>query len=63
MESRHLVSVSRRVSRPIFASLGLEGSKVSGLVSKVSGLETLNITRNWYSKTSIIQRIFICISR
>jgi len=25
MESRHLVSVSKRVSNPIFASLGLEG--------------------------------------
>jgi len=30
------------------------------LVSKVSGLMTLNIIKKWLSKTSIIQRVFAC---
>jgi len=52
--------VSRRVSRPIFASLGLEGygsrsRRLQLSVLKVSGLETSNIANKWFSKISIIQ--------
>jgi len=54
MESRDLVSVSRLVLRPFL--------RVS--VSKVSGLETLNIAKNWFIKISIIKRFFVyCIFR
>ena len=55
MESQDLVSVSRRASRPVLQVLV---SNVSGLVSvsKVSGLETLNITNKWFITISIIQR-------
>jgi len=50
---------SRDELRPIFASLV---SNVSGLVSvsKVSGLETLNIAKKWFIKISVIQRFFVC---
>jgi len=51
MESRDLASVSRLVSRPIFASLVL--------VSKVSGFETLNIAKKCLIKISVIQRFFL----
>ena len=57
MESRHLVSVSRIVSRPIFASLGFEGCRSR---SQAYCLETLNIARIWLSKT-VIQRVFFSI--
>jgi len=51
MESRDFVLVSRLVSRPIFASLGLglESFKSRvGLVGFSSGLETLNIAKKWF---------------
>jgi len=51
MESRDLVSVSRAT----FASLGLEGFR-SRLGLEGYGLETLNISKKWFSKISIIQR-------
>ena len=46
MESRGLVSVSKRVSRPVFWSLGLEGLRsrlgLEGFRSRVLCLETLH---------------------
>jgi len=45
MESRDLISVSRR----IFASLGLEG------------LETLNIAKKWLIKNYMIQRFLLVV--
>jgi len=54
MESRDLVSVSRRVSRPIFASL---------VLTKVSRLETLNIAKKWFIKISKLQQfLFVVIN-
>jgi len=46
MESRDLVSVTRRVSRPIFVSLGLK---------------TLNIAKKWNKKISIIQQFLFVV--
>jgi len=63
VESRDLISVSRIVSRPNFASLGLEGFRsrlgLEGYRSRSQAhcLETWNITSIWLSKT-IIQRVF-----
>ena len=57
MESRDLVSISRFVSRPIFASLGLEGYRSR---SQSYCLETLKIARIWLSKTFAIQKHFVC---
>jgi len=63
MESRDLVSVSRLVSRPIFAT---SVSKVSGLPLGLEGywsrsqaycLETFNIARIWLSKISEIHNV------
>ena len=65
-ESRHLVSVSTRVSRPICGSLGLEGIRSRiGLEgyrfrSHAYCLETLNTATIWRRKTSVIQRVFVC---
>jgi len=58
MESWDLVS--RLVSRPIFASLGLVGFR-SLSVSKATGLETLNITKKWFSKFLIFQRFLFVV--
>ena len=63
MESQDFVSVSRLVSRPIFACLGLslEGPvSDSGLQVSVTAycLENLNIEKKWLGRTSIIQRVF-----
>jgi len=65
MESRDVVSVSRLVSRPIFASLGLEGFRSRlGIEdyrsrSQACCLETMKIARVWLSlsETSVIQQI------
>jgi len=58
--------VSKIFSRPIFASLGLEGfTSRLGLGiedyrsrSQANFLETSNTARIWLSKTSVIQRVF-----
>jgi len=42
MESRHLVSVSRRVSRPVFSSLGLECLRSRLGLELETSLETLH---------------------
>jgi len=66
IESQELVSVSRIFSRPIFASLGLEGFTsrlglgLEGYRSRSQAycLETLNIARMWLRKSFVIQRVF-----
>jgi len=63
MKSRYLVSFSRFVSGPIFASLGLQGFTsrldLEGYRSQSQAycLETLNIARTWLRKSSVIQRV------
>jgi len=54
------LSLSLDSSRDTF--LRVLVSKVSGLVSvsKVSGLETLNIVKKWFIKISTIQIFFAC---
>jgi len=54
MEPRDLVAVPRRVSRPIFASLGLEGFRPHlGLEGYRS--RDFEYCKEWYSKISTIQ--------
>jgi len=62
MGSRDLVSFSRLVSKPIFASLGLKGFRFSlgleGYRSRLQAycLETLNTATTWLGKNSVNQR-------
>jgi len=53
LESRGLVAISR----PIIASLGLEGYRSR---SQAYCHKTLNTATMWVRKTSVIQRIFVC---
>ena len=50
---------SRDESQDPFLRVSMSVSKVSGLVSisKATGLETLNIVKNWYNKISTTQQI------
>ena len=50
MESRDLVSVSRRVSRPIFWSLGLEGLGLEGFRSRSQALRLESLHRLFFMK-------------
>jgi len=62
LESRGLVAISR----PIIASLGLEGFRsrvgLEGYRSRSQAYchKTLNTATMWVRKTSVIQRIFVC---
>ena len=63
MESRDLVSVSRQ-DRDLETSPRWDKSRDPFLrvsVSKVSGLETLNIAKKWFVKISIIQRFVFVV--
>jgi len=51
------LNFSDGVSRPTFASLGLEGCRSR---SQAYCLETLNTAKIWLKKTSVFQRVFVC---
>jgi len=54
------LQLSRDSSQDPFLRVSV--SKVSGVVSvsKISGLETLNIAKQWFIQLSMFQRFFVC---